>query len=117
MEEPEALPGISILTWKLPLPESPEGPLIPRNNRPAARTGSLVLAPIRNGWAASSEPQRPISAPRPAEFTGIVRIRSLQLRPAPCGPGVLPSMYWSFPVAVIVTVWPGCRSTPVSVQG
>ena len=116
-EETEALLEISILTWKLPLAESPDGPLIPRNNRPVTRTGNWMLAPIRNGWPASSEPKRPINAPRPAVFTGIARTRSFQLRAVPCGPGVLPSMYWRFPVAVIVTVWPGCRSTPVSVQG
>jgi hypothetical protein len=39
-EGTEGAPEISILTWKLPLAVSPDGPLMPRNNRPVTRTGN-----------------------------------------------------------------------------
>jgi len=117
LEGAVAAPETSIVAWKLPCAESPDGPLMPRNNRPAMRTFSCSWAPTRNGCAASSEPIRPISAPLPAEFTGRERSRSLQLRAAPCGPVEPPSINCSVPVAVTVTDSPGAMSTPVSAQG
>src|SRR6476646_6550889 len=109
----------SILTRKVPSGLSPLLLLMPRNNRPARGDVQVLLAPTRNGLAASLDPMRPIRAPGPASLTGYVLIKSRKPRLAPAAVTEVvffPETVFKVPVAVIVNLSPGRRSSLVSTQ-